>query len=123
MLDINNDELLALHRYIIETKFSVNAKEIAFSPLLSQIANKVLDSIIADTAKQDSNAAVQWKNWRVLTKTRPEWNFVKEKISQEKYWSNLKSHEKINHLRIIASPYIIPDEMIREIVYGEMDEL
>ncbi len=116
MLDINKDELLALHRYIVETKFSANAEEMAFSRLLAQIANKVLDAIITDNEKCDSNGAEQWKNWRVMNKTRPEWNFIKEKISQDKHWNELNTDQKMNRLKIIASPYIIPDDIIREII-------
>jgi len=116
MLSFSKDELLALHRYIVESKFSGDAQQIAYSALLAQIANKVLDAIIKDLDKSDPNEAEQWKNWRVLTKNKLEWSFIIEKIIQDKYWDELDTNQKLNHLRIIASPYVIPDNIISEII-------
>lgn len=116
MLDLNNDELLSLHRYIFETKFSEDAQEIAFTLHVSQIANKVLDEIIANAEKTFPDKAIEWKSWRILTKNRQEWKFIKNKIAHDKYWKEFDTNQKIKHLEILASPLTVSKEIIKELI-------
>ncbi|MBM4208712.1 MAG: hypothetical protein FJ190_12195 [Gammaproteobacteria bacterium] len=116
MLDLNKDELHSLHRYIFETKFSEDAQDMAFSKHVSQIANKVLDKIISKAEKDCPDKALSWEKWGVLTKERREWEIIKRKIIQDKYWHILDKNEKIEHLRMLSSPLIINDEAINEFI-------
>jgi len=111
MFDLTNDQLLALHRYIIETKFSMDSCEIAYAPLIAEIANKVLDAIIENCSTNNSKEYENWISWRFLNKNKLEWGILKKKIKKDEHWNSFYINQKFNHLKILASPFIVTEEM------------
>jgi hypothetical protein len=118
MLDINHNQLLGLHRYIMETKFSSSASDIAFSPLLAEISNKVLDAIIEHCKNNNHKEYENWVAWRLLSDKKFEWPFLQERIRNNEHWKCLDENQKITHLRILSSPYIVTEEIFLEFVRG-----
>jgi hypothetical protein len=100
-------ELLALHRVLMEVKFSVDVQDRAllFSPLVATLSNKVVEEIIQLQEKVgEQQKAEEWRKWRVLDGSRREWNIIIHRLKSSKKWTELSVDEKSSYIKMLASP-------------------
>lgn len=117
----NYEELVALHRALLEVKFSGNCKDevLPFSEFIANISNKVVDEIIEYNKQGKGNklATTQdWVNWRVLEKNQPEWNAILENIQKIDEWRQSLKSEKENTVKWLASPFILTEKSLNELI-------
>lgn len=122
-LEIKNyPELLALHRVILEAKFSlpVRDRDIASSTLVASLAERIIEKIIYVEIKQgDSAAQEKWDNWRRIDFNRYEWKIALQHIRESReYWDTLNPEEKRSYAKLILSPFQptpnVMDEFIKQ---------
>lgn len=103
---------MAIHRYLFETKFGGDEiLPLSVSPYISDFINKNLDSLIGEFRKIDADENVKkWVDWRVLTKDRREFFLIKKELD------NYIGNEKLEFLKIIASPFEIPEAYLKELL-------
>jgi len=91
-------ELLALHRCLLEAKFSPspNDGDIAGSPIVAKLANEVVDELVSIDGSQ-------WNEWRIAENKEP---FVSRLISALKQ-QNLE-HVPSNEQRLFIIDALAP---------------
>jgi hypothetical protein len=116
-LDVSYFELLALHRAIVEAKFGhdqANDVDILGSPLLSNLANRVVETLVAMETKtgKDSSAA-RWKKWRLLDPSRREWGIIAQRLKNCDQWKDWTADERSKYLDCVISPFQLSDDQRR----------
>lgn len=113
-------ELLALHRVILEAKFGtyIQDEPIIGSPLVANIAERVIDTIIALEIEQGNfQAPDKWNEWRQIDPTRREWKAALQYIKNtRKYWDSLDNMQKRDHVRVILSPFLLSSDKLEEFI-------
>lgn len=67
-------ELLALHKALIEAKFSIdpNNRDISGSPIIAKLFNRVIEElIVAEEEKFKKNTRFKWERWLDIKKHMP----------------------------------------------------
>ena len=123
-LEIRNyPELLALHRVILEAKFSLTIRDgdIAASTLIASLAERIIEKIINVEIEQgDAEAQAKWDNWRRINPSRYEWKVALQHIRESReYWDRLNSEERRSYVKLVLSPFQptpgIMDEFVRQV--------
>ena len=125
-------ELLALHKTILEAKFSTepNDDSISGSPLVADICNRVVDEIILIEQKRDNDSKERWTEWLKITNHMPVDNSEYDNADMQSmnmltFWeaaiANAKKderfflvspEEKMQLARCYLSPFICSDDEI-----------
>jgi hypothetical protein len=105
MLNLKLDELIVLHRLIMEAKFSNNVRDKALigSPLAGEVARKTLQEII-DLSKEVKHQSEDWIVWRQADESRKEWEYVKDQVENDAHWDRFSDDIKMQLVRDIISP-------------------
>jgi hypothetical protein len=109
------DELLALHRALMEAKFSESPNDPAIqgSSLLSSISNCTVEALIAaEISKEGERARVKWQKWRHFTLERREYKIVQAKLRSETAWKSWSSPEQVKYVQDLISPLQASEEII-----------
>lgn len=103
---------MAIHRYLFETKFgNEEILPLSISPYISELINQNLDSIIDELKKINADEKVEnWIEWRVLTKDKREFLLIK------KAFDHYSGENRLEFLKMIASPFDISDACLRELI-------
>ena len=120
--DVN--ELSALHKAILEAKFSVTPQneEIAASPVLAQVSNRLYDELCRMQEKKKSGVGLLWQEWRRIKNGDSYRGFFYDAvINARKDFIFLESDDDAK--RTIAKCYLSPftcleseiDEFIEEV--------
>ncbi len=115
----NYYELMALHRVIMEAKFSIdpNDLEIQLSPMVAKIADQVVEVLIEmEVIKEGESSRLKWQEWREISPDRREYQIVQTKIKSEVLWKTWSFNEQKTYVRNLFSPFQISDELISELV-------
>jgi hypothetical protein len=115
----NYDELMALHRVIMEAKFSLEPNDavIQGSPLVSAVANRVVGALIEiEVGKEGESARLKWQKWREMSYERREYQLIQSKLKSDTSWKAWNIDEKVKYLKDLASPLQISDELISELL-------
>jgi hypothetical protein len=111
----NYDELMALHRALMEAKFSESPNDLAVqgSSLLSKIANNVVESLTAmDIEKDGESSTAKWQKWREVIPERREYKIVQAKLKSESSWIEWDQSEQIEYVQSLFSPLQASEEII-----------
>jgi hypothetical protein len=111
----NYDELMALHRALMEAKFSESPNDLAVqgSSLLSRIANNVVESLTAmDIEKDGESSTAKWQKWREVIPERREYKIVQAKLKSESSWIEWDQSEQIEYVQSLFSPLQASEEII-----------
>lgn len=112
-------ELLALHKALMEAKFSLNPsdKQVAASPYTTELTQRVLETIIqfqsySNPAKRDS-----WSNW---LENKKEWIWRRSLSNILKYtpfrWDEMTMEFKADYVQWLFSPYNLSEEDIIQFI-------
>jgi hypothetical protein len=115
----NYDELMALHRVIMEAKFSLEPNDVVIqgSPLVSAVANQVIEALIEmEVEKEGESARLKWQKWRQISYERREYQLIQSKLRSDTSWKTWNVDEKAKYVKDLASPLQISDELISELL-------
>jgi hypothetical protein len=115
----NYDELMALHRVIMEAKFSLEPNDavIQGSSLVSAVANQVVEALIEmEVGKEGEPARLKWRKWREISYERREYQLIQSKLKSDTSWKAWNVDEKVKYVKDLASPLQISDELISELL-------
>ncbi len=117
---INNyNELMALHRVVMEAKFSLQPNDpgIQGSPLVSMIANQTIESLIEMEVEKEGEAArLKWQEWRKISPDRKEYQFIQAKLKSDASWKTWSFDEQAKYVKDLASPLEITDELVGDLL-------
>ncbi|BAZ04017.1 hypothetical protein [Calothrix sp. NIES-3974] len=117
---INNyDELIALHRVVMEAKFSTDPNDpvIQGSPLVSTVANQVVEALIEMEVEKEGEASrLKWQEWRQLSPERREYQIIQAKLKSDFSWKKWNPDEQVKYVRDLASPLQVTDELISNLL-------
>jgi len=118
------NELHALHRVIMEAKFSERPTDNAIpgSPLVASVAARVLDTIIEierDTGGDEK--ARHWEEWRAATPSRREWKIAVSRVDPNGPWSSWSLDEKKRFAEVLLSPLKATGGLLKQFV-EEVDQ-
>jgi hypothetical protein len=120
MFSISNyDELMALHRVVMEAKFSIDPNDSAIqgSPLVALIADQVVEALMSvEIGKEGEASRVKWQKWREISPERREYQIIQAKIKAEALWKTWSFDEQVNYIKFLVSPFQISDELINELI-------
>lgn len=112
-------ELLALHRTIMEAKFHAppSNEEVLSSPILSRIANEVLDDIVETELREGQHSRGElWRQWRNVG-ARPEVvRIVIECARLSPHWTKMTRQEKEDYIGCSLSPILADPNVVSQIV-------
>lgn len=111
----NYDELMALHRALMEAKFSESPNDLAIqgSSLLSKIANNVVESLTAmDIEKDGESSIAKWQKWREVIPERREYKIVQAKLKSESSWIEWDHSKQMEYVQSLFSPLQASEEII-----------
>jgi hypothetical protein len=114
----NYDELMALHRTLMEAKFSKdpNDRVIQGSALVSNIANRVVEELTEmDIAREGEKGRLKWQEWRRISPERREYQIIQAKLKSESL-SSLSSTEQVKYVKDLFSPLQVSDELIDKLL-------
>lgn len=115
----NGFELLALHRALMEARFTLEANDPAVpdSPLVAAVANRVVDALI-DLGKQSKGygTAEEWIAWRRVDPTRREWRVVVNRLARNRSWQKQSREEKAAQAAMLMSPFVLTQEQLDQLV-------
>jgi hypothetical protein len=97
------DQLMALHRVMMEAKFTTdpNDFDIQGSPLVAAIAHQIVKSLTEmDSGKTGEAARSKWQAWRTISPER----------------RTLSASEQTQYVKDLVSPLLISDELIRQLI-------
>jgi len=109
-------KLLALHKALMEAKFSsaTNDEAIAGSSYVAEIANQVVDALIqAEIEREEPDAAQRWNDWRQIDSNRREWFIALERAYEANSWPSWGFQDKERYSKILLSPFQV-DEILLE---------
>jgi hypothetical protein len=112
-------ELLALHRVVMEAKFSddPNDRAIQGSPFVAAIANRVLEALIAmDIEKEGESAGLRWQNWRQVTPDYRQYQITKTILQSNTVWKTWDFDDQVKYVKDLVSPLQISDELIETLL-------
>ncbi len=115
----NYDELMALHRALMEAKFSESPNDLAIqgSSLLSKIANNVVESLTAmDMEKEGESSIAKWQKWREIIPERREYKIVQAKLKSESSWIEWNRSKQIEYVQSLFSPFQASEEIICDLL-------
>ncbi len=111
----NYDELMALHRALMEAKFSESPNDLAIqgSSLLSKIANNVVESLTAMDIERDGESSIaKWQKWREVIPERREYQIVQAKLKSESSWIEWDNSKQVEYVQSLFSPLQASEEII-----------
>ncbi|NJN30586.1 MAG: hypothetical protein HC824_09260 [Synechococcales cyanobacterium RM1_1_8] len=111
----NYDELMALHRVVMEAKFSVEPNDpvIQGSPFVSTIANQVVEALIEmEVEKEGETSRLKWQEWRKLSPERREYQIIQAKLKSNTSWKTWNFDQQVKYVKDLASPLQVADELI-----------
>ncbi|MBK6896926.1 MAG: hypothetical protein IPH06_10085 [Alphaproteobacteria bacterium] len=115
--DIN--KLLALHRFIAETKFiaSMDNPVGDGGGYIADIARENLQAIIefyeSNNKQDDANS---WKEWMILTKKSVAYKRILERIKLQDRWHSFDEERRKKILLEWAAPYEVSDSLLAEML-------
>jgi hypothetical protein len=118
----NYYELLALHRTIMEAKFSADPNDscIQGSPFVAAVANRVVEALIEmETHREGESAVAKWHDWRHISPERREYQMVESTLQSNPFWKTLGSAEQIKYVEDLVSPLQISHELIHQLITGK----
>jgi hypothetical protein len=113
------DQLMALHRVMMEAKFTPepNDRDIQGSPLVAAIADQIVECLTdMDSAKTGAAARSKWQAWRTISPERREYQIIQAKLNSESAWRKLSAAEQTQYVKDLVSPLLISDQLIRELI-------
>jgi hypothetical protein len=106
----DRNELLSLHRALLEAKFSNDPNDPAVigSKIIADLSNRVVDSLI----RSESETGEKWEKWRKnsISVNRREWKIALNSIPHKK-WAEWDKERKINFIEILFSPFQLTEEL------------
>ncbi len=111
----NYYELLALHRAVMESKFSIDLNDPAIegSPLVATVANQIVEALTEmEVAKEGEAARLKWQEWRKMSLDRREYKIVQAKLRSNTAWKTWRFDKQVKHVKDLASPLQVSDELI-----------
>lgn len=123
---VEYDKLLALHRALMEAKFTPfpNDQDIAGSSLVAEVANQVVDILIAIEIERGSpEQAKQWNEWRHIDTSRREWKVALERAQEVASWQNWSLEEKTIYSQILLSPFVVTEDVVAIFIQQVDNEL
>jgi hypothetical protein len=111
----NYDELRALHRVVMEAKFSAEPNDpvIQGSPLVSTVANQVVEALIEmEVGKDGETSRLKWREWRKISPERREYQIIQSKLKSDASWKTWNFNEQVKYVKDLASPLQITDELV-----------
>jgi hypothetical protein len=108
-------ELLAVHRALMEAKFreAPNDPVLLGSPLLADVANRVVDALIGlDSQRHGSAGRDRWVEWRQLSPERREWKLAIQAVSSAESWSKWSQAERRSYVITVLAPFTLDDPSI-----------
>ncbi len=115
----NYDELMALHRVVMEAKFSIDPNDSAIqgSPLVATISDQVVEALMnIEISKEGEASRVKWQKWREISPERREYQIIQAKIRAEASWKAWSFDEQTGYIKILVSPLTISEELINELI-------
>jgi hypothetical protein len=115
----NYDELIALHRVVMEAKFSIDPNDPAIqgSPLVAIIADQVIEALMnVEISKEGEASRIKWQRWREISPERREYQIIQDKIRAEALWKAWSFDEQADYIKILVSPLTISEELINELI-------
>ena len=109
------DELLALHRTIMEAKFHEHLEqiEIAGSPLVASVANRVLDAIIeSEHQTHGPERSRVWEEWRQVSPAKRQWRIALSRVDPSGLWPSWSWDEKKHFAELLLSPLSATEELL-----------
>ncbi len=120
MFSVNSfDELLVLHRTVMEAKFTECPRDIALvgSSYLANLSNNIVSSIITAHKKQgDKEEAKRWTEWRELSSHEHELKIIKTHILKLQSISSLSRDAKYEYILNLCAPFIPSDRDIERLL-------
>ena len=116
-------ELYALHKTILEAKFSEAPleEEIASSPQVAAVANRVFDTLIElEREAHGEERAQAWEDWRLAAPNRREWVIAAQRVDREGLWSGWSAEEKRDFATRLLSPFVVTDALLEDFI-SEVD--
>lgn len=111
----DKQELLALHRIIVEAKYSDNIVDSAIisSSLVAEIANRVISSALEEMNKEEAESWIQW------LQVEPDSRQYKTLINHIKAfdnWRDVVDEDKPELIQTLAAPLKLNEILIEELV-------
>lgn len=105
---VGNNELLALHRGLMEARFCEvpNDPDVSGSPILSEIHRKLVEVIVAGETVRSTE---QWRQWLQLSDDRREWNVALDRAIHSTRWKGLDGDEKRKLALDLLSPFDVSE--------------
>lgn len=111
-ITIAEDELLALHKSLLEAKFHAlpDNSDIAGSPLVAAIANRVFDALVRlEESRGNVSKAREWADWRRAADKKWIVGRVRDYAMQNPHWRKWDGAERLDYLRCALSPFQMGD--------------
>lgn len=109
-------ELLALHRALMEAKFTEcpNDPVIAGSPLVADIMSQVVTVLKQKEIERGHLDKVEsWDKFLEIDSTRREWRVAVVRAQESDRWLDWSLEEKRAFSRVLLSPFVVDDTMLK----------
>jgi hypothetical protein len=113
------DELHALHRALVEARFSEHVTDTALcgSPFVASVANRVFAALIeAEREAGNADRARQWELWRQVTPDRREWIVSLSRITPDGLRRRWSIDQKKEFVELLLSPFTLTDDLLERFV-------
>jgi hypothetical protein len=119
-MEINKDsDLMALHRAIVEAKFSEQPQDkcIPYSEILANLSSQIFDNIIETlNVQNEPEQAEHWASCRYLDSDWVGYDNIKKRIKETDVWGELSEKEKVELINIICAPFKPNTEQVSELL-------
>jgi hypothetical protein len=115
----NYYDLLAIHRALMEVKFSKSIQDasLVYSPIISKISIMIVNEIITTLEKEGKlDDANKWKNWMILDESRQEWDCIVNNIYSILSWNRMTDKDKEDCIVLLASPLSLNSDKIKRLL-------
>ncbi len=141
---ISNDynELIALHRALIEAKFRINPNDelIAGSPIIADLSNRIVKELIELELKKNDDAESKWMKWLSINKcdnpfekyddvsninilSLTPWEIALINAKKDIRWNISTYQEKEQMVKNYLSPFICTDSQVEEFINIIMSQI
>jgi hypothetical protein len=110
-------ELLALHRALMEARFSTEAgdPDVSASPMLASLHRTMVTALMA-LAEREPRSGKRWNEWLALDMARHEWSVAVKRGADSVLWKLMDSSGKASFAADLLAPFDCDERIKAEFV-------
>lgn len=116
----NYHELLAIHKVMLEARFSDQPfdRTISGNPITALLHERVIEALrYIDAKNDDDEIDAAWEQWLTITPERREWTIALDHALTDSRWGDWDEMEQRFYVMTLLSPFEVSESLLADFIY------